>query len=129
MRRPALVPRLPVEQVAGALVLPAAVLRHGAVALATSSRQWELALTRLAAGAGDREERPEPTTAERNVEPPAEPPVDGWAEMAPQAASAALADLGVDDLDGLLAYEQAHGHRTAYLVMLRQRRDELASPA
>lgn len=52
------------------------------------------------------------------------PPIEGWAEMSPQSASAAVSHLTREELDALITYEEAHGHRTAYLLMLRQRREE-----
>jgi hypothetical protein len=177
---------VPVDRVAGALLVPASAVRHGSVALARTARNWELTLLHLAGREVDGDV-PRATRAAEAVEemlgadadhgtpqasasstaqpaddgdvapdhagsddghgvPAAEAvdlrerpgsdaltggpgaqlssddlPVEGRAELSPQAAGAAVADLDAADLDVLLAYEKAHGHRPAYLLMLQHR--------
>jgi hypothetical protein len=171
-RLPLPLDRLPVREVAGLLLGPASAVRHGTVAVARTTRSWELTLAALAGRELDGEV-PRPTHAAGVVEDamhgtagagssayaddadtggaqamaraastpqPAEggepeidltdvavPPVEGWAEMSPQDAGAAVSGLSREQLDALIAYEEAHGRRLAYLLMLRQRRDEAAS--
>jgi hypothetical protein len=138
---------LPVDQGRALLVVPVRLVREGAVAVARTTRHWELVLTGAADHAVDlRDAAPapgdgvvpgmpssgtdEPATTTGTDEAPTEPPtadelaVDDWAELSLADAQARITGLGGDDLRSLLDYERAHGHRPQYTLLLERRLEQ-----
>ena len=134
---------LPVDQGRALLVVPVRLVREGAVAVARTTRHWELVLTGAAEHAVDLRDHAEtpgddvvpgvPSTGTDSPattgtdEPPTEPPaadelaVDDWAELSLADAQARISGLADDDLRALLDYERAHGHRPQYTLLLERR--------
>jgi hypothetical protein len=138
---------LPLDTARSAALPPVRAARMGAVAVARTVRHWELAL----GGDAEEEDghvapAPAPTVTPDAGAPSAmtdhaapegrpddaepidgtelsgsELPVQGWAELSFADAQSALAACEPDDLRTLLAYEQAHGHRPQFTLLLEHR--------
>ncbi|MFN8157045.1 MAG: hypothetical protein U0R68_06490 [Candidatus Nanopelagicales bacterium] len=104
--------------------------RYAALAIARSSRRWEMLVEQALA---------EPVLlrgwegASRAATPPPRPARDDvvvdltdddladWAQMPYSSATARASELQGEDLRTLLDYERAHGHRPRFVQLLRRR--------
>lgn len=119
---------LPLDQGRALLVVPVRLVREGAVAVARTTRHWELVLTGAADHAVDlRDAAPSPGDGVVPGMPSSgtdELAVDDWAELSLADAQARITGLGGDDLRALLDYERAHGHRPQYTLLLERRLEQ-----
>lgn len=122
---------LPVDQARQVLLPPVRFARTGAVAAARTIRHWELMLE----GAESPEvevlgHQSESDAPEQRQQQPgfrgaeiasSDLPVEDWPELSYADAQSRLASCDEGDLRTLLAYEQSHGHRAQYILLLEQR--------
>jgi len=104
---------LPIDAARSLLVPPVRALRQVAVAAARTVRHWEVVLSMASA----------PTAAadEVDLRDSDELPVEDWAQLSLADAQARASSCSPTELAALLAYEQQHGHRMAFELMLQQK--------